>query len=249
MRYVIYGLWAGAWYVVLVLLQQWSGRPVRPFPLACAALVSAIVFKRHLPVLKDLRFPELIAISDRWRARIAGLELRPKVCAACGRTPTLSLRYSDQVGRNLEPKSVKAFCRSCGLRVWRESLERFRGSLLCAEPDVERAPGASGSFFYEPGDLRIHGYSSADRAVVERLLEGMAGEGELRVGWLPKDVLGVCDDPPLVKRDVAPERITVGELISRIEKTLFWLETARPRAEYWIMAPRGVRGIYLWDEV
>ena len=97
--------------------------------------------------------------------------------------------------KDLEPRKTTIFCRRDGLNEWKEKLERFEGSILCAEPDMDQI---SGSFFYEPNDLKIHGYSPTDKTVVEQLLNSVS-QSKQKVGWLPKDVIGICQEP-LFKR-------------------------------------------------
>jgi len=51
------------------------------------------------------------------------------------------------------------------------------------------------------------------------------GRTEGKAAWLPKGVIGVCQEPPLFKKkDVEPEEVTVDELVDRMSRALFQSE-------------------------
>lgn len=244
MRYLIYGAWAGVFYFVLYHLHSWSGTQLSAIQLAVIALISPVVFKRYLPVLKDTKFPEVAAFLGSFQGKLSGVGIRTRECSVCKSKSDFPIIFGYDVKKDLEPKRTKVFCRRDGLNEWKQKLEGFRGPILCAEPDADRL---SGSFFYEPKDLKAHDYSSTDKATVETLLARMGGS-EQTVGWLPKDVIGICQEPPLFKKkDIDPEEITVDELVDRMSRALFQSEQTFKKGEYWITEPRGQGGIYIWD--
>ncbi len=244
MRYAIYGIWAVIFYFILYHLHSWSGTRLSAVQLAAVALISPVVFKRYLPVLKDTRFPEITAFLGNFQGKLSGVGIRIRECSVSKAKTNFPIIFGYDVKKDLEPKRTKIFCRRDGLNEWKEKLEGFRGTILCAEPDADQI---SGSFFYEPKDLQIHDYSSTDKATVEKLLGGIGGI-EQKVVWLSKDVIGICQEPPLFKKkDIEPEEITVDELVSRMERALFQIERAVKKGEYWITEPRGQNGIYIWD--
>ncbi|GEM_PF-3209053 len=117
---------------------------------------------------------------------------------------------------------------------------------IFAEPDCDRV---SGSFFYEPKDLKTHGYSSQDQTAVEALMSKVrVFEGDRKIGWLLKDVIGICQEQPLIKsKQAVLEGISAAELSNRVEKILYNNEMKFKKGEYWITEPRGNGGIYIWD--
>ena len=244
MRYLVYGIWVGAFYFALYHLHSWSGTQLSAVQLAIVALISPVVFKRYLPVLKNTRFPEIAALLGSFQGKLSGVGIRTRECSVCKSKSDFPIIFGYDVRKDLEPKRTKAFCRRDGMSEWKEKLEGFRGPILCAEPDMDRH---SGSFFYEPQDLKVHDYSSSDKTTVEGLLERIHG-AEQKMAWLPKDVIGVCQEPPLFKKkNVEPEEITINELVDRMSRALFQIEQTLKKGEYWITEPRGQGGIYIWD--
>lgn len=244
MRYLIYGVWVGVFYFTLYHLHSWSGTQLSAVQLALVALISPVVFKRYLPVLKNTRFPEIATYLEGLHGKLAGAGVRTRECSVCKSKSDFPIIFGYDVKKDLEPKRTKTFCRRDGLNEWKEKLEGFQRPILCAEPDADRL---SGSFFYEPKDLQIHNYSSTDKATVEMLLARIGGNGK-KVVWLPKDVIGICQEPPLFKKkDIEPEEITVDELMDRVSRALFQMEQTFKKGEYWITEPRGQGGIYIWD--
>ncbi|MDO8730891.1 MAG: hypothetical protein Q7J69_06895 [Candidatus Omnitrophota bacterium] len=241
-RYFLYAAWAGIFYLILFWFNAHVYvKPLLSVQLVLCALIFPSVFKRYLPLLRDQRFPEIGEFLRKNLIREESFSEGGKKCSACGSKTGFALILGSAVGKDLEPRKKKVLCRKEGLAEWRKWLEQFPGVVVFSEPRIKRA---SGSFFYEPDDLKIHEYSSSDKTAVEDLL-GRMKPGS--IGWLPNETIGICQDPPLLKKKIKPEEITLEEWFSRLDRIFFEAERKLGKMEYWVTEPRGKSGIYIWD--
>ena len=183
------------------------------------ALFWPIYLKKHLPILKAQKFLEISNFFHSLGEGLADLESKTKECHACKSKITFQLVIGTNTGKDLSPKKNKIFCRQDGLREWRKLLENFSGVLIFAEPDLDKI---SGSFFYEPQDLKTHAYSEDDKKILEGLIsESVSDFGNGKIAWLTKEVIGICQNPPLFKAQAEPEVISIEELMRRLDRILW----------------------------
>jgi hypothetical protein len=243
MRYVYYFIWAVVFYIIQIALRpQCSHFDIR---LIIVALLCPLVFKKWLPLLKNTRFPEISARWNKIVESITNATTKTKECSVCGAKANFKLVLGYNTDKALNPRKTKPFCRAHGLETWKKELQEFKGILVIAEPDIDQV---SGSFFYEPDDLKTHAYKKEDRETLEKMIRDFSKRKQKDdVLWLPKDVIGICQDPPLFKQEKDFELITINEAISRINRILQQIENRYSKGEFWITEPRGEGGIYIWD--
>jgi hypothetical protein len=240
MKYMIYLMWVCVFYLPLKLT-------VRLAPLGSILLSFLIVLflKKYLPWLKEKHFSELSPFFDKLMGNINKATIVAKECATCKSKIDFKIVFEYDINKNLKAGRRKTYCSLHGLIEWRKVLDKYSGMIIFSEPKMA---GESGSFFYEPSQLKLHGYTAHDVMDVEHLLSQFPKrhrhEGVL---WLPKDIIGDCREKPLFKKKVVGEYITFNELMLRIRE--FWknLDSRFKRAEYWVSEPHGRAGIYIWD--
>ena len=243
MKYVYYFIWAVVFYITQIALRpHWSHFDIR---LIVVALLCPLLFKKWLPLLKNTRFPDISAKRNKIVESITNATTKIKECSVCGTKANFKLVLGYDTDKALNSRKTKLFCRVHGLEAWKKVLQEFIGILVIAEPDIDQA---SGLFFYNPDDLKTHAYKKEDRETLEKMI-GDFGKRKQKdnVLWLSRDVIGICQDPPLFKQEKGFESITIEEAISRISRILKQIENRYSKGEFWITEPRGDGGIYIWD--
>lgn len=242
-KYFLYFAWLTAFYLVLKFISRFTGRIT--FSISLIIVFTAVIFlKKYLPFLKDKKFPEIISFLDWFNAKLAQKGLWSKKCAVCNLKVDFKIVIQYNIGKDLNARKQKTFCCSHGLIELRKIIERYQILIIFSEPGIKQK---SSSFFYEPAQLKIHGYSDQDRREVEKLIAQFPREHTYEWAlWLPREVIGDCRAEPLFKRKFPGEHISVDELIKRMRILLQKLELRFKNGEYWLTEPHGESGIYIW---
>ncbi|MDP2922237.1 MAG: hypothetical protein Q8O30_00755 [Candidatus Omnitrophota bacterium] len=244
MKYLFYLGWATVFYILLKIIGRFTGS-VTPLISLVAAFLIPLFLKRFLPLLKDKKFTEIVSFINHINKKINGMAMRSKKCAICNTKADFRIVLEYGIDKDLNARKQKTFCRTHGLIELRKVLARYQIMIIFAEPDIKQI---SGSFFYEPQQLKIHGYLDADRADLEKLIAQFPREHTYeKILWFGKDTIGVCQKKPLFKKKAIGEYITVDELIKRMRSFLEKLESKFKNSEYWLTEPHGKSGIYIWD--
>jgi hypothetical protein len=243
-KYAIYLAWAALIGYIFWLVQPHSKYGAHDLKAAVMiGLFSAAAFKRFLPFLKDKQFPEISSRRDMFLSNLRGVLIKPKQCSVCHQKTNFPVVVGYKINKQLYPGITKGFCRLHGMEELQRLLEAYPGTIVFQEPGVKQD---SGSFFYQPDDLKVHQYSAQDKDALEKILREY-GTATAAILWIANDIIGICQDTPLFKKSTVPESITRDELRKRLSAAIEKLEIKYKKGEYCFAEPRGAEGIYIWD--
>ncbi len=172
------------------------------------------------------------------------------VCEICEQKVTFKIRVQDE---RLQPEgnhltehviSKSVYCRVHGFEVIGVLIRNFKQPITFTEIGNKNC---SGTFFYEPQDLKLHAYEDDSKQILEKYLDEVRGAGEDFVMWLPSDMCFPAENPLIKPNNGQPELISKDELMKRILSSLEKMETKYPKAEFFFIHPRGNGGLWLWD--